>query len=346
MNYFVYVDEILGVKTNYHEFAWSYGTVAPKSSKEQFEKCKIRIHVDVRKSKDVFDKNIDLKKMGKYHYFSAVKGENKIYYERNFFGNSKLRYSIEIHNNEINVIVGQNYMKYVKHRIMGLHSLPYILTDIVAGLMLNNGIATIHCSAVNKDNQTIIIFAPPNTGKTLTSIRLCKNNNFKFISEDFALTDGDNVWAVPWTSTFRYYDEINESKLDTFINKVTTFFPVIELISIKKKKAIDRYLGENSIKYFAEATDVVVLERGESSINRNKIDGFRKIINLNRYEFNYHKAPSIIVMDYFNEGFSPEIMYDTEKKILKKLINKCNYISIAEENAQKYSDIILKEVVK
>ncbi len=346
MNYFVYVDGILGVKTNEKEFAWSYGTVAPKSTKEKFDVCMIKINVDVRHSNEVFDEDIDINKMGKYHYFRANKNENKVYYERNFLGRSKLRYSIQLNGNEINVVVGKNYMKYVKHRIMGLHSMSYTLTDITAGLLLKNGIATIHCSAVNKGQQSIIIFAPPNTGKTLTSIQLCKDHNFKFIAEDFALTDGVNVWSVPWTSTFRYYDDINESKIDTIVNKITSVLPVMELISVKKNKSIDKYLGEDSIKHFSKATDIVVLERGVSDIERGKSEGLRKLINLNKYEFNYHKAPSIVVMDYFNDGFSPEAMYETEKSILSKLIENCNYVSISEENALNYANVVLNEVVE
>lgn len=346
MNYFVYVNDILGVKTNLKEFAWSYGTVAPKSNKEEFEKCKIKVFVDVRNSNNVFEQNFDISKIGKYHYFAALPNKNKIYYEREFFGKSKLRFSIEINENDVHVIVGKNYMKYIKHRIMNLHSISYILTDIVAGLLLKNGIATIHCSAVNNENQTIIFFAPPNTGKTLTSIQLCKKHNFKYIAEDFALTDGENVWSVPWTSTFRYYDEVNESRFDSFVNWLTKYIPILEFISFQKKRSIDKYLGANSIKYCSKATDLVVLERDKYRVDHDKNEGLRKIINLNRYEFNYLKAPSAVVMNYFNPDFSLEMMYENEKKILDNLMKKCRYTCIAEENALKYTDIILQEVVK
>ncbi|HHX68699.1 MAG TPA: hypothetical protein GX708_11680 [Gallicola sp.] len=346
MNYFVYVDGVLAVKTNAKKFAWSYGTVAPLSTMEKYDKCMIKINIDVRSSNKVFNNDIEIDKMGKYHYFYANKDENKIYYERNFFLKNKLRYSIELNGNEINVIVSKNYMKYIKHRIMGLHSISYILTDITAGLLLKNGIATIHCSAVNKGEKTIIIFAPPNTGKTLTSIQLCKEHKFKFIAEDFALTDGENVWAVPWTSTFRYYDDINESKVDRAVNKITKLFPFIELISVRKNKSIDNYLGRDSIKHFSKATDIVVLERGVSSVERDKSEGLRKISNLNKYEFNYIKAPSIVVMNYYIKGFSPEEMYETEKNILSKLIKNCNYVLVSEGNALNYADVILNEVIE
>lgn len=84
MSCFVYVDGILGVKINEKEFAWSYGTVAPISSQEKFDECKIKVFIDVRSSDQVFDRNMDIKKLGKYHYFYGVHGEPKIYYERNF----------------------------------------------------------------------------------------------------------------------------------------------------------------------------------------------------------------------------------------------------------------------
>jgi hypothetical protein len=344
MNYFVYVKDILGVEINRSEFSWSYGTVAPKSSKNEFEKCKIKIFIDVRHSNEVFDKRVNFNKIGKYHYFSASKNSNRLYYERNFFGRSKLRYSIEIKNNDVYIIVGDNYFKYVKHRIMGLHAMSYILTDIVCGLLLKNEIATIHCSAVNKNGQSMIIFAPPDTGKTLTSMRLCLNHNYNFIAEDFALTDGQNLWAVPWTSTFRYYDDINNSKLDSIINKLTAIFPVLGLFRVTKNKSIDKYIGMNRVRLFSKATDIVVLERGEPNINYDKVEGLEKIINLNRYEFNYHKSPALIVMDYFNRGFSPEAMYIKEKEILGNLIERCNFMCISDLNALNYSDVISKKI--
>ncbi len=340
MNYFVYVEGILGVRANLKEFLWSFGTVTPKSNKENFDKCKIKVFIEARNSKEVFNKNIDFNCLGKYHYFNAKPEEMKIYYERNFFGSSKLRYSLEIKGNEIKVIVSKNYLKYVRHRFMGLHSMSYILTDLVAGLLLQNGIATIHCSAVNMDNRSVIIFAPPNTGKTLSCIRLCEDYDYNFIAEDFALTDGNKIWSVPWTSTFRHYDDINISKFDRLANKITSHFPLLTLLSIGNKVSIEQYLGSEKIKSVSKVTDLFVLERGIKRIENNKTDGLRKIINLNKYEFNYHKAPVIIALNYFNPDFSPDVMHTIEKQILSDLISRCNYRSISETNAVKYSEII------
>lgn len=347
MNYFVYVNDILGVETNAKAFEFSYGTVAPTSTKEEFSKCKIKLHINVKKDSEVFPDEYE-KTKGKFHYFSANPGEKVIYYERNYFFGARLRYMIKVKKNEIKVVVGKTYFKKVHHRIMNLHSLGYILTDLVSGLLLFNGYATLHCSAVNltENNRSIILFAPPNTGKTLSSMMLCKNYNANFIAEDFAITDGVNIWAVPWTSTFRLYDEVNESKTEKIINKATSLVPALELIKITKNQAIDTYIDSDRILMKSKATDVVVLERGDSDVSTDNSDAFRKLLTLNRYEFNYHKAPMMVVLSYFNPEFCQDQMYKCEKRIISKLLENTKYMCVTDMNAMNYSDIVYREIVK
>lgn len=155
--------------------------------------------------------------------------------------NSKLRYSIEIIENDINVIVNKNYFKYIKYKFMNLHSLGYILTDLISGVLLANGYATLHCSAVNIGQRSLMIFAPPSTGKTITAIKLCENENAKFISEDIAITDGENIYSVPWTSAFRFYNHEKESKFNRFADILCKNIPIFQLLSIKKQKSFDSF---------------------------------------------------------------------------------------------------------
>jgi hypothetical protein len=348
MNYFVYVDNILGVETNAKTFEFSYGTVAPASTMDEFNKCKIKLHINVVKDDDVFPADKEEKIKGKFHYFSANPGEHTIYYERNYFFGARLRYKINVEKNDVKVVVGKTYFEKVKHRVMNLHSMSYILTDVVAGLLLMNGYTTLHCSAVNlvENNRSVILFAPPNTGKTLSSMMICKNYNANFIAEDFAITDGVDVYAVPWTSTFRLYDEVNESKVEKAINKVTSVVPALELVKLTKNQAIDTYIGGDRILMRSKATDVVVLERGDSSVTYDKSDALRKLLTLNRYEFNYHKAPFMVVLSYFNPDFSIEFMYECERKIIGKLLDNTDYLCVTDMNAMNYSDIVYSEISK
>jgi len=346
MTYLVYVEGILGVEINQPSFEWSYGTVAPPASHDDFSACLLKVHIRVRPDNLVFRDQPMQSTLGRYHYFSADAGANTIQYERDFFFGRKLRYCISKHDNDVYVTVGKSYMRFVRHRIMGLHSLAYTLTDLVSGMLLQNGVATLHCSAFGTKSQNIVCFAPPNTGKTLTAMQLCLNHGFDFIAEDFALTDGVNLWSVPWTSTFRYYDAINESAVARLVNRVTRFIPVLELVTTTKPRPVDTYFDSSRIRQTSVATDVVLLERGSSDSDQDKSEGLRKAINLNRYEFNFHKAPSVVVMDYFNPGFSPVNMAEEESRILGTLIENCVFWRLREPSALLFTDAVLEKVVR
>lgn len=346
MNYYVYVDNILGIKTNIDRFRWVYGSVAPQTSESDFNKCKIKINLYVRKSEDVFDKTINQYDYDKYNYFFGHKNEKKIYYERDFFFNTKLRYSVEIKkNNNIDVIVSKNYFKYIKYKFMNLHSIGYIMTDLIVGLLLNNGYSTIHCSAINFKNKTLVIFAPPSTGKTITAIKLCDNKGVRFIAEDIALTDGEKIYAAPWTSTFRYYNHHKESKWDKFVDLLRNKIPVLQLVSIKERKSIDMYLGKDCFLNKSKITDIVVLGKGNNEVLKSKNSILEKLINLNKYEFNYHRSPTMLVMNYFNPELSIDKMFESEKVILNQLISNSNGCIINSNNALDYSKQIIEKVL-
>lgn len=343
MEYMVYIDDILGVKTNAKNFNWSYGSTAAKSTREEYEKCKIKVSLEVKSSNEVFDRNLNMDEYYKYHYFFAKFGEQKIYYERKLFGKLSLRYSIEIKENNINVIVNKNYMRYIQHRVMGLHSMSYILTDIVSGLMLRNGLATMYCATVAKGDRAIMIFAPPNTGKTLTSIRLCEQYGYHFLSEDLTLTDGENVWSIPWTSTYRYYNEKGKSKKEAFIEN---FLPILSIFSAFKRKSIAEYLAAEKIRKTSKISNVILLERGKPGMNFDKQIGSQKIKNLQRYLFYYHKSPALVAMNYFNPSISLESMYKKEVEIIEKIVEKYKFATISEHDALKYYERIHEVLLK
>lgn len=341
MNYFIYVKNIIGVKTNLESFNWVYGSDAPNSNETEFAKCRIKVNLQVKSTKEVFEKGINFNSFDKYNYFYANNNCNKIYYEREFLLGSKLRYSVEIiENNTININVNKNYYKFIKYKFMNLHSLGYILTDLVSGLLLCNGYATLHCSAVKINERTLVMFAPPSTGKTITAIRLCERNNAKFLSEDIALTDGEYIYSAPWTSTFRFYNHKKETRVDKTVDFIRRKIPLLQLISLRRKKSMDTYLGKESFINFSKTTDIIVLGKGPKQINDNNDNVFNNIINLNKYEFNYHKSPTMLALSYYNLELSADAMYSQEKKLLKKLLDGTNSYSINAEKALDYSGII------
>lgn len=346
MNYFVYINNILGLKTNAENFSWCYGCVAPKTTEAEYNNCIVRINLSVRKIADVFDESIKLENLDRYNHFYAELYGQKIYYERNFFINAKNRYSIEIVGNEVDVVVDNNYFKYIRYRFMNVHSLGYILTDIVSGLLLMNGYATLHCSSVSIADKALVIFAPPSTGKTLTALRLCEYTGAKFISEDIAITDGDVIYSVPWTSTYRCYNHCKETKTDRFVDALKKKVPLLQLVPPKKRKSIHAYLNEDFLVDSAEITDAILLGKGVHGVIRTDKGFLDNILNLNKYELNYHRSPTMLVMNYFNPDFSVDQMYEAEKLILGKLVRNNTSYRVNAQNALDYSQLIIEHIVE
>lgn len=346
MNYFVYIKDILGLKTNAENFSWCYGCVAPKTAEEKYNDCMVKISLSVRKAADVFDESIKLENLDRYNHFYAELYGQKIYYERNYFMNAKHCYSIEVAGNEVNVVVDKNYFKYIRYRFMNVHSLGYILTDLISGILLMNGYATLHCSSVSIGDKALVIFAPPSTGKTLTALRLCEYKSAKYIAEDIAITDGDMIYSVPWTSTFRYYNHCKETKADRFVDTLRKKVPLFQLVPAKKRKSIHAYLNEDFLVDSAEITDVILLGKGELGVIRTDKGFLENILNLNKYELNYHRSPTMLVMNYFNPDFSLDQMYEAEKLILGKLVQNNSSYRVYAQNALDYSQLIIEHIVE
>lgn len=160
-----------------------------------------------------FNEDDRLKNIGSYHYFNGNPGKGKIYYTRKLALNQNMRLKAEnLFGDETKVTVNKAYYKFIIHRIMNLHSVHYIVTDLAALLLLKKGFAAIHCSAFEKDGKTIAIFAPSDTSKTLSATTACLEHGAQFIAEEMAITDGDKIFAVPWTNSFCHYFKNNGEK--------------------------------------------------------------------------------------------------------------------------------------
>lgn len=346
--FFSPVKDIVGVKTNSRKFNFSYGMAMPLARKEDYEQSLIKIEVNVVPGKVMPDAN-EKKKMGKFHYFNGFENAKEIFYERSFIFNQKFQYKITgIDTNNIVVTVNKNYFKFVKYRFMNIHSIGYILTDIINLRLLANRMAPLHCSGFVRNDECYVIFAPPNTGKTLTAMSLCMNNNaeYKFIAEDLAITDAEFIYAVPWTSTFRYYDSVDKSRFSRTLNNLTEKISVLELLNLGKTDPITKYVKE--IVYKSKLKGIYILDRGNNSIKDiPQQEAFERINTLDRYEFNYMRAPVIIAYEYFNRNTNIEKAYETERLLLKEMISNAAFVRVVStDDALRYATIIKDELEK
>src|SRR5690606_6387656 len=103
------------------------------------------------------------------------------------------------------LISNQWYNLWSLIRFTKQYPAPRILTNVAVVALIEKGFAPLHCAAVVRGNDGIALFAPPNTGKTYTTLRLIESG-WKFVSEDVAITDGSQVFGCPYTGTLEQHN--------------------------------------------------------------------------------------------------------------------------------------------
>ncbi len=335
---------VLGLRSNRASVAWSYGVTIPPSTRAALDECAVKINLEVMPELPPVESG---PAFGKYHYFRGKPLSDKIHYERTLVMNRSIQF-------EVGGLVGgqpylrcnEAYWRFVPYRFMNLHSIGYILTDIASLLLLRSGYAPLHCSAFRKGNSGVVVFAPPNTGKTLTTMQVCMNLGGEFLAEDLAITDGRTLYAVPWTSTFRYYGEIEQSRASRLRHRLVQYFPPLELLPGRSAKSVQRYVDSSAIAEKAEITHIIILERGETTVEPlSREDAFRRIRNLNRYEFNYAKAPTAVAYEYFNPKLDLDGASECERKTLWNMVCHAKEIMVVRSsNPVDYAQMVWSSV--
>ncbi|MBN2466136.1 hypothetical protein JXD38_11000 [candidate division WOR-3 bacterium] len=260
---------------------------------------------------------------GKYHYLSGLPGADAVLYRRPLLFGSELLLGVErVVAGSPTIWVNPPYYRLVKFRIMNLHSVGFFLADLATLLLWRAGLAPLHCSAFKWNNRAVVVFAPSNTGKTLTTMKMCESPEARFVAEDIAISDGGSAYSVPWTSTFRYYEAV-DARLGVRIERLAKkVVPWIEFLPLVRAKPITEFLQQERICDKAQVTDVVVLERGPAAVLQEpRAATLRRIKNLNRMEFNFKRTLIINAFEYFNPQLDVNGAESLEADILCKLVS-------------------------
>jgi hypothetical protein len=169
-----------------------------------------------------------------------------------------------------------------------------------------------------------------------------------FISEDLAITDGEYIYACPWTSTFRYYDELSMSWFLRMRMKLIKIIPPLELIPIHGgDRKINAYIENDRILSKEKLTHTVILARRPGGVKiLDKKEALFMVRNLNRYEFMYMKSPMMTAYSYFNPELDIFDLEEKEKRILGKLIDNTTCLLVQSEDPTKFADMIIGHVNK
>lgn len=332
----------LGVQSNSEYIGWSFGSPPFHSSDDSFNECLIKIKFTVNDLNEIVD---EIDGLPKYHYWRCGPNKDEIFYERTFLGGRKLRLKVSgILSGNVKMSVNRDYLRFIRFRFNNLHSPGYHLTDIACAMLLKQRLTALHCSAFKYGDSTIVVVAPPDSGKTLSTMRAVIDYNAQFLAEDIAITDGKNIFSCPWTSTFRYYDDISNSWVSRLRNMLIKIFPPAELIPLGlNEETIDKYIGDEKVLNNAKVTHLVILSRKSGGVVKlSKSEAFRYLLNLNRYEFPYLKNPLLLAYSYFNPQLNISELVRQEEKILEALANNSECLLVQCENAKDFCDEIIK----
>ncbi len=327
MKYYSHIKNLLGIETNTEEFTWIYGKASPEVTKTEYEKCLIRLSVHITDDKSVFSEKELEECDGNFQHFHVNSKEKKLFYDRGFLFGKKLRYTVSVDGNRVVATVGKSYFKLIKIRFMNIHSIQYILTDTVSGILLKNGYASLYCSACYFPSleKSAVMFSAPGVGKTTVCMQLCEKYGGTFISEDVALTDGENIFSVPWTNSAR---NGNKGKSGISDSRQNSFDGVKKMLD--SGKICDR----------AAVSDIFVLERGKESVSADKEAVYNKVSLLDRYLFHYRCSPAVTVMNYFIPEFSVSEMEEKEKAIHKKLIEGAECRTVTKPDGESFDGVL------
>ncbi len=318
--YHIYCNSILGVKTNIRDFKWVYGSVAPDGSFDEYEKCAVKFDITVLSEKELcVPASVD----DNFQSYMWDRKSKTLFYRRTMLSKIRIGYNIKICGNTVKVEMGKNYLKFVKQRIMNLHAMYYLLSDIANMLLLKNGYLTLYASAVHykKDNKGLVCFSPPNTGKTTTAMKLCERDEYSFVSEDIVITDGKKLYSCPYTSSYRAKKSFDTSGSFGRVNMSSSIENIDE----------------------CDLTDLVILSRSKDRADEDKNDFLRYVQILNGYLFNYYSSPIVKVLGYFEKDFG-ENWNLCSHNVLSDMVGNCDCYLIRCENFEDFDNIIHAKV--
>lgn len=231
-----------------------------------------------------------------------------------------------------------NKLYDVWSRLRGTNAHPTvgeIIGNSLAARLPFSGFAGIHCAGFEKNGKATVIVAPSDTGKTTSSFKLVQEKYCNFICEDMAITDGENLYGCPNTST-GYPKGIEEPRVN-MLNKMKG-----KIIYSNYKPSIAHLFEQEQITPSAPLETLVFLKRGEQKvIDLDEETAFEWLYMLNRLEFKFHANRWLL--ESWNSCGEPNLDKSTqlEKEIIRKLVGKVSRrVLIQAEEPHMFADLI------
>ena len=315
--YYVYCKGILGVKTNLPGFSWVYGSVAPEATVQEYEACAVKLEVSIVPERMLAKDHVCDKQFQSYGWNNEAQ---RLTCRRTLLRAIELGYDIRLEGNTAYAQIGENYYRLIKNRTMNLHGMYYLLADLANIMLLKNGYLTLYASAVfcNATKRSVLHFAPPSTGKSVTARILCAAPGYQLVGEDVVITDGQRLFACPWTCSQRKKGREMDS--------------AGALGRVRQRTTAE-------ICHCCELTYIAALSLGKLEICESKEEVLGRVCTLNGYLFQYYSSPVVKLLAYFSKEYAAAWSVRAEQ-MLTHMVKRSACAAVQCQAPEDFAEII------
>lgn len=278
----------------------------------------------------------------KFYLYYGIDNNDQIYYTKTIGFGIKIKLHLKNLFKNTKLTVNSPYYKFVRVRLDNVYPPGVHLADILSVNLLERRFTPLHCAAISSQGEASLLVAPPDTGKTVTTL-LALNRGYSYMAEDIAVVDDKHAYINPYTSTFLHNKEFRGYNP---LNKLFVDLPKkIPLLSayITPKLSVANFIKNFKVEGKARIKNIFILDRGKSNIETIGPDeAARRTMIINRNEFSYYKNPLLLAYSYFNPSLNLDNLMKIEQELVHTITRKSNCFILKTLNPKEYMDLISK----
>ena len=256
---------------------------------------------------------------GMDHIEKGIQLKNgSIFYKKSLGAIGELRCKIDTGDESTELTVNETYHRFGRASIDSVPSVGKLLEDVISLQLLTNGYMLLYCSAFNYGDETTVLVGLSNTGKTTVTFDMIKNNGAKYVSDDIAITDGDNLYCCPYALS-SIDSDVSNSDGSRFYEWAAENIPMFDRFYSQPVESIYDLLSEDQVCESVDVSRLYILSRWGGSIEN--LDASRQIRLSNRSEFRYPTNQILLSAQYLGHGIDIDRAVETEQDIINDLIS-------------------------
>lgn len=263
--------------------------------------------------------------------------DERVVYKKSlgFLGDLKCSFSIGPETSELRV--NRTYHRLGRASIDTVPSVGKLLEDVISLQLLMNGYAMVHCAGLAHERGVAVLIGLANTGKTTTALRIVQNGGAKYVAEDIAITDGEQLYCCPYALS-AVDDDLVDAEGDPVNQWLGGKIPLLDRVYSGSVHSIYDVLDRDEIRYSGDVTDVFVLSRGKG--RTTAVDPSRMIRLSNRAEFTYSTSHVLLGAQYLGYGIDVHDAMETEERLLDDLVSGSDVSQFRGDPARLFDEVV------